>query len=153
MIINTKVIINTHIEAVWNYFSDPKNLPLWIRGLESYHHITGEYGKEGSKGIFKFREYGKLVEMREEVIASKEQEEHTGRFHHRKFDMIINFCFFDEGNNTTTMICNTEYRFRSLITQLFSKFILKSRLQERQNENIKSFKKALEPVAEIDLII
>lgn len=144
MIINTKVIINKPREEVWDYFTNPDYLPKWIGGLEEYFHVSGQFAKEGSKGIYKFRENGKLVEMREEIIAAKELEEHTGVFHHKDFEMIINNSLFEEKNGTTTFICNTEYRFKNFFLKMLSKFILRSKMQKRQNEDIKRLKLAVE---------
>lgn len=144
MIISTKVQINKPREEVWNYFTNPDYLPIWIGGLEKYHHISGEFGKEGARGLYKFRQNGKKIEMREEIIASKKPEEHSGKFHHKDFDMIINNTFLEEGKGSTTFICNTEYRFRNLFLKLLSKFVLRSKLQKRQDDDLKRLKQAVE---------
>lgn len=144
MIINTKATIYKPREEVWKYFTNTDHLPKWIGGLEEYHHLSGKFGEEGSTGLYKFREDGKVVEMREEIIAAKKNEEHTGKFYHKHFDMIINNTFIKEDENTTTFICNTEYRFRSFKWKLISKLFLKNKLQKRQNDDIRRLKKAIE---------
>lgn len=143
MIINTKLTIRRPPEQVWDFFDNPDNLTKWIIGLKNYHHMNGDPGTVGAQAIYEFQENGKLVEMKDEVLIRKEPEELTLKFHHKDLDMIINYSLFEEENDTTTLICNTQYKFRNLFWELFSK-IMRNKMQQRQNADLVLLKKYVE---------
>lgn len=143
MIINTKVTINRPREQVWEFFDNTDNLHKWIQGLKAYQHMSGDEGSIGAKGVYTFQENGKVIEMKDEILAKKKPEEFSNVFHHKDFDMIVNYSLFDEGNSTTTFICNTEYKFRSPFWKLFTK-LARSKMEKRQREDIGLLKQYVE---------
>lgn len=143
MIINTKLIIRRPPEQVWNFFDNPNNLTKWIIGLKSYHHMKGDPRTVEAQAVYEFQENGKMIEMKNEILIRKEPEEFTVKFQHKDLDMIINYSLFDEGNATTSLICNTQYRFRSLFWEIFTK-VMKHKMQERQNADLVLLKKYVE---------
>lgn len=84
-----------------------------------------------------------VIEMKDEILIRKEPEELTIKFHHKDLDMVINYSLFDEGNATTTLICNTQYIFRNFFWEVFSK-IMRHKMQQRQNANLVLLKKYVE---------
>lgn len=143
MHVNTKMVINRPRKQVWEYFSNPENLHTWIDSLKAYHHDSGEPGTIGSRGIYEFEEYGKTIELREEVLACKAPEEFSNTFRHEDYDMITNYTFFDKAGDKTEIICNTEYKFRSTMWQIFSE-ILKHKMQRRQDDDLRRLKLLVE---------
>ena len=151
MIINTKLTIRRPQKQVWDYLDQPENLTKWIQGLKSYHQINGDPETLGAHALYVFGEGDKEIEMTGEILAAKEPEEFSVKLYHKDLEIIVNYSLFEEANDTTTLICNSEYRFRDLYWEVFS-HIMKSRIQYRQNFNLMVLKKLLEldPVAKED---
>lgn len=144
MIINTQVKVFKPRDVVWDYFNNPQNVTEWVTGLKEYQPTTGEHGKAGSKAKLTFKERDRKIVMSEEILVSKPPSEHTAKFSSKDLDMIINYQFDDDGKETTTLTCSSEYKFRSLLLKVVSKLFLRSKLKDRQQQDLKNFKELVE---------
>ena len=75
-----EIIVNLPRSKVIELFDNQDNLKKWMKGLQSFEHISGEQGKAGSKSKFVFDMNGRKVEMVETITKRNLPEEFSGTF-------------------------------------------------------------------------
>lgn len=85
IMIKVTITINKPVEKVRELFVNPDNVKHWLTGFVSSEHISGHVGETGSVSKLKFLERGKLVEVKEIVMAATPNQQYTLEMEHNSF--------------------------------------------------------------------
>lgn len=106
-----EVEIKKPIEQVIALFDNPKHMPKWMDGLESFEHLSGTPGQPGAKSKLKFRMGKREMEMIETVITRKLPEEFSGSYEMNGVKNIVKNKFIKTSENSTKYISECEFQF------------------------------------------
>ncbi len=94
------ITINKPVEKVWELFMNPDNLKNWLTGFVSAEPISGKAGETGSVSKLKFMERGKLVEVKETVVAATPNQQYSFEMEHNAFHAKTDVRLVSLGNRT-----------------------------------------------------
>ena len=107
---SNEIIVNLPRNKVIELFDNPDNLKKWMKGLQSFEHVSGEHGKEGSKSKLVFDMNGRKVEMIETITKRNLPEEFSGTYE-AKGVFNIQKIFLKKMRRENQLDCNTEFQF------------------------------------------
>lgn len=140
---HSEIIINKPVKEVWDFFDNPENMKKWLRGFKSFEMISGNQGEPGARAKHVYEEKGRTIEVTEEITRRVPYEEFSGTLYHKYFMSYIENKFDDLGDGRTSIIVDSEIRFKSLPWNIMGAFMKKT-IQERQDEDLKRLKEAVE---------
>ena len=103
--------INLPIEKVITLFDNPDNLSKWMKGLQSFEHISGVTGQPGAKARLKFKMGNREIEMIETILVRNLPEEFSGTYEAKGVFNIVRNKFVALDSNKTKYISEQEFRF------------------------------------------
>ena len=108
---SNEILVNLPRSKVVEFFDNSDNLQKWMKGLQSFEHIGGEHGKEGSKSKLVFDINGRKVEMIETITKRNLPEEFCGTYEAKGvFNIQENF-FKEVEPGKTMWTTNSEFQF------------------------------------------
>ncbi|WP_020527703.1 SRPBCC family protein [Flexithrix dorotheae] len=141
-----EVIIEVPIEKVISLFDNPDNLKKWQPGLQSFEHISGDYGQPGAKSRLKYMMGKREIEMIETIITRNLPQEFTGTYETKGvFNKVSNKFIPIEGNKTK-YIAENEFQFTGLMMKLFG-FFMPGAFKKQSQEYLDLFKNFAEKEA------
>lgn len=140
----TGIIIRRPVSEVFRYVCDPKYLPEWVQGFETYRREKGRRRREGSRGVQVYKEPdGKMTEVEEEVLVREEGEELELLLQNRNMLSRVRYRFYNQGGEVTKLIVDVETKLRPYIFNLISPFV-KGPMLRRQRADLQRLKQVLE---------
>jgi len=139
-IAKTAVTINKPVEKVWDLFMNPDNLKNWLTGFVSVEPISGNAGETGSVSKLKFMERGKLVEVKETVVAATPNQQYSFEMEHNAFHGKTDIRLVSLGNRTE-FIQTVEFFPKSFMMKLMMPIVKGAMKKQMANEltNLKNF--------------
>ena len=139
---SNEIIVNLPRSKVVELFDNPDNLKKWIKGLQSFEHLSGENGKEGSKSKLVFDMNGRKVEMIETITKRNLPEEFSGTYE-AKGVLNNQENFFNEvESGRTKWTTNSEFQFSGFM-KLMGLFI-PGAFKKETMKHMQSFKEFAE---------
>lgn len=112
------IIINKPIEEVVSLFTNPDNMELWMEGLQSFKHISGEPGKEGAKTELDFKMGKREITMIETIIKNNLPDEMVTTYEAKGVYNKINTKFQRVDSNSTKYISENYFEFKGLFMKI-----------------------------------
>ena len=134
------VTINKPVEKVWELFMNPDNLKNWLTGFVSVEPISGNAGEAGSVSKLKFMERGKLVEVKETVMAATPNKQYSFEMEHKDFHGKTDVRLVSLGNRTE-FIQTVEFFPKGFMMKLMMPIVKGAMKKQMENEliNLKNF--------------
>ena len=134
------VTISQPPEKVWELFMNPDNLKYWLTGFVSVEPISGNVGKTGSVSKLKFMERGKLIEVKETVMAVTPNQQYTFEMEHNAFHAKTDIRLVSFGNRTE-FIQTVEFFPKGFMMKLIMPIVKGAMKKQMVNEliNLKTF--------------
>ncbi len=132
--------INKPIEKVWELFMNSDNLKNWLTGFVSVETLSGNPGETGSVSKLKFMERGKLVELKETVIAATPNQQYSFEMEHSAFHGKTDVRLVSFGNRTE-FIQTVEFFPKGFMMKLMMPIVKGAMKKQMVNElnNLKNF--------------
>lgn len=77
---SAEIEINKPVDKVIELFDNPDNMYKWMKGLQSFEHISGTAGRPGAKSRLKFKMGKRDIEMVETILVRNLPDEFTGTY-------------------------------------------------------------------------
>ncbi len=110
-----EVIIRKSRAEVIRLFDDADNLKKWMKGLQSFEHISGEPGHPGAKSLLKFEMGKRKMEMIETVTLKNLPHEFSGTYEMKNVLNTIRNLFIEVNENTTRYVTENEFNFNGFM--------------------------------------
>lgn len=107
----TEIEINLPVDKVVELFDNPDNLKKWMKGLQSFEHISGTPGQEGAKSKLFFKMGKRDIEMIETIIKRNLPEEFSGTYEAKGVFNIVKNSFIPIDDNNTRYVTEQEFQF------------------------------------------
>ena len=107
--------INLPREKVIELFDNPDNLKHWQPGLISYEHLSGDYGKPGSKTKLVYKMNKREVEMIETLTVRNLPEEISGTYEAKGVWNYMKNTFAETEQGTTIYRAETEFKMKGFM--------------------------------------
>lgn len=135
-----EVIINRSRAEVIRLFDDPENLKKWMKGMQSFEHLSGEAGQPGAKSLLKFDMGKRKMEMIETVTVRNLPDEFSGTYEVKGVFNKIRNLFIEVDENTTRYVTENEFDFTGFMKIIGWLFPSAFRKQSQQYlEDFKNF--------------
>ena len=135
-----EVIIKRSRAEVVRLFDDPENLKKWMKGLQSFEHLSGEAGQPGAKSLLKFDMGKRKMEMIETVTVRNLPDEFSGTYEVKGVFNKIRNLFIEVDENTTRYVTENEFDFTGFMKIIGWLFPSAFRKQSQQYlEDFKNF--------------
>jgi len=139
----SEIIIHKHVNEVFQYVVNPKNLSRWIDGFEKFKTVSGKPRQAGSIGTHVYNDKEGRLEVREEILALEPRKSIKTHLSHKNMETTLDFRFFDQGNSTK-IIVDTHIRLKPFLFNVASPFVKKP-MKKQQLADLMRLKKCLEP--------
>ncbi|MEM1259333.1 MAG: SRPBCC family protein [Bacteroidota bacterium] len=134
----TEVLIDLPREEFLKKLDNPENMKHWMRGLQSYEHLSGSPGSEGAQMNMKFKMGKRAMEMVETIIKKNLPEEfHTT--YDTKGVHNIQKNYFKEENGKTRWISESEFQFEGFGMKLMA-FLMPGAFKKQSRKYADDFK-------------
>ena len=143
MLTATRVVINKPLQEVWEFFQNPDNLKLWLKGFRRFEHVSGERGTAGSKARHYFFEMGKELVMDEEITEVIPYKKFAGTLSSSMMSTSVVNYFQDLGNNQTEYSVSSETEFKTFFWRQIGP-LMKGEFKKRQEADLQRMKQVLE---------
>jgi uncharacterized membrane protein len=138
----SEIEIDLGIDRVIELFDDPKNLPKWMIGLESFEHISGRPGQVGAKSLLKFKMGKREFEMIETVTVRNLPDEFTGTYELKGVYNIVKNKFIRISDSKTKYLTEQEYQFSGFMKIIG--FLMPTAFKKQSMQYLIDFKKFVE---------
>lgn len=134
--------INKPINQVIELFDNPSNMKEWMKGLESFEHISGTPGQPGAKSRLKFKMGKREIEMIETITVRNLPDEFSGTYDAKGVFNVVKIKFVKLSESKTKYISEQEFRFSGFM-KLFG-LLLPSAFKKQTLIYLEDFKKFAE---------
>jgi len=107
--------INRSREEIIDIFTNPDQWQRWQPTLDSYQFISGNLGEEGSKMKIVYAEKNRKIELIETIIENRMPEYFAAEYTSGKTENFIRNWYEESGDQKTTWIMESEFRFKGLM--------------------------------------
>lgn len=137
------VIINKPLNRVIELFDSEENLYKWMEGLQSYEHVSGEPGKEGSVAKMKFVMGKRNIEMTETTTKNNFPHEYSAVYATKGIYNPQQNLFTAIDENTTKYESISEFKFDGLGMKLMG-WLMPSAFKKQSQKYLDAFKEFAE---------
>src|SRR5687767_5344369 len=109
-----EIEINKPVNTVVELFDNPDNMKKWMKGLQSFVHLSGEPGQPGAKSNLRFKMGNKEVEMIETIVVRNLPHEFSGTYDVKGVHNIVKNKFIPVGNKTR-YVTEQEFQFKGFM--------------------------------------
>lgn len=134
--------INKPINQVIELFDNPSNMKEWMKGLESFEHISGTPGQPGAKSRLKFKMGKREIEMIETITVRNLPDEFSGTYDAQGVFNVVKIKFVKLSESKTKYISEQEFRFSGFM-KLFG-LLMPSAFKKQTLVYLQDFKKFAE---------
>lgn len=107
----TQIDINKPVGEVVALFDNADNLPKWMKGLQSFEHLSGTPGQPGAKSKLVFQMGKRRMEMIETITVHNLPEEFSGIYEVNGVVNTVKNKFVSIPRNKTRYIAEHEFKF------------------------------------------
>jgi uncharacterized membrane protein len=107
----SEIEINSPIDKVIQLFDNTDNMDKWMKGLQSFEHISGKPGEVGSKSRLKFKMGKREIEMIETITVRNLPDEFSGTYEAKGVFNIVKNKFAALPGNRTKYVSEQEFQF------------------------------------------
>jgi carbon monoxide dehydrogenase subunit G len=133
-----EIEINKPIDKVIELFDNPDNMYKWMKGLQSFEHISGTAGQPGAKSRLKFKMGKKDIEMVETILVRNLPDEFTGTYEVKGVFNIVKNRFTKIDEHTTRYITEQEFQFKGLMK--FMALLMPGAFKKESMKHLVNFK-------------
>lgn len=112
---SVSIEINKPIEEVLALFDNTENLKKWMKGLQSFEHISGTPGEVGAKARLKFKMDKRNIEMIETITSKNLPSEVTATYETKGVFNIVKNKFEVLPNNKTKYTTEQDFQFKGFM--------------------------------------
>lgn len=141
-----EIDIDLPVEKVVELFDNPDNLKKWMKGLQSFEHLSGEPGKPGAQSKLKFKMGNREMEMVETITKRDLPREFSGTYDVKGVHNIVKNFFVPLGPNKTKYKTEQEFQFNGIMMKLFG-FLMPGMFKKQSMQYLKDFKEFAEKEA------
>jgi len=135
----TEIIINKPLKELVELFDNPNNMKHWMKGLQSFEHVSGEIGTEGAQSELVFLNGKRKITMMETILKNNLPDELIATYEldgifnkvHNRFEVIL-----PEQTRYTT---EHEFKFKSFSMKVMS-FLMPSAFKKQSQKYMEDFK-------------
>lgn len=107
-----QLVINLPRDRMVELFDDPDNMLKWMKGLESFEHVSGTPGKPGAQSRLTFaRDNGETFDMIETLTRYNLPDEISGTYETEGVRNVIENWFVEDGPTATRWIAHNVFEF------------------------------------------
>ena len=106
-----EIVINKPIDRVVELFDDPDSMHKWMKGLQSFEHLSGEPGQVGARSRLVFKMGKRDVEMIETILVRNLPQEFSGTYEAKGVFNVVKNKFYPINANSTRYVTEQEFRF------------------------------------------
>jgi uncharacterized membrane protein len=139
---SSEIEINKPIDKVIELFDNPDNMKQWMKGLQSFEHISGEQGKVGAKSRLRFKMGKRDMEMIETITVNNLPEEFSGTYEVKGVYNIVKNKFVPLSENRTKYISEQEFQFKGFMKVIG--FLMPGAFKKQSMQYLKDFKQFAE---------
>jgi carbon monoxide dehydrogenase subunit G len=111
----TEIVINKSIERTIELFDNPDHLNKWMKGLQSFEHLSGTPGHPGAKSKLKFKMGNREMEMIETIEVRNLPHEFTGTYEAKGVCNRVKNTFAKISDNKTLYTAEHEFQFQGFM--------------------------------------
>lgn len=111
----TETIISKPIHKVIELFDNPDNLGKWMKGLQSFEHLSGTPGQPGAKSKLRFKMGKRELEMTETITVRNLPDEFSGVYEANGVYNVVKNRFVKISEDQTRYITENEFRFKGFM--------------------------------------
>jgi len=137
-----EIEINKPIDQVIELFDNPSNMKEWMKGLESFEHLSGIPGQPGAKSRLKFKMGKREIEMIETITVRNLPDEFSGTYDAKGVFNVVKIKFVKLSESKTKYISEQEFRFSGFM-KLFG-LLMPSAFKKQTLIYLEDFKKFAE---------
>jgi carbon monoxide dehydrogenase subunit G len=137
-----EIEINKPIDQVIELFDNPSNMKEWMKGLESFEHLSGIPGQPGAKSRLKFKMGKREIEMIETITVRNLPDEFSGTYDAKGVFNVVKIHFVKLSETKTKYISEQEFRFSGFM-KLFG-LLMPSAFKKQTLIYLEDFKKFAE---------
>ena len=139
-----EIEINKPIGTVIELFDNPDNMYKWMKGLQSFEHVSGTAGKPGAKSRLKFKMGKRDIEMVETILVRNLPDEFTGTYEVKGVYNIVKNQFQKIDAHKTRYITEQEFQFKGFMKCIA--FLMPGAFKKESMKHLVNFKKFAESV-------
>jgi uncharacterized membrane protein len=107
--------INQPVSKVVKLFDNADNMGKWMKGLQSFEHISGTPGQPGAKSRLRFKMGKREVEMVETITVRNLPHEFSGTYEAKGVYNIVSNRFEKISENKTRYVTENEFRLKGFM--------------------------------------
>jgi uncharacterized membrane protein len=135
---STDVTIALPRDRVIELFDNPDNLPKWMKGLQSFAHLSGTPGEAGAQSKLVFQMGKRRVEMIETITERALPERFSGTYEAKGVWNSVRNEFSEKPGGETHWLAHHEFRFKGFMKIIA--FFMGGAFQKQTQETMVDFK-------------
>jgi len=139
----TEITINQPIDKVIKLFDNADNLKKWMKGLQSFEHLSGDPGKPGAKSKMVFLRGKRTMDMVETITTNNLPEEFSATYDVQGTVNIQQNHFKAVTDNSTQWVSHSEFKFSGLGMK-FMAFVMPGAFKKQSQSFMVKFKEFAE---------
>lgn len=137
-----EITIDKPVNRVIELFDNPDNMKYWMKGLESFEHISGTPGQPGAMSKLKFKMGKREMELIETIITRNLPEEFSGIYEANGVFNEVKNKFMPVSENATRYITENHFEFKGFMKIIA--FIMPGAFKKQSVKYLKAFKEFAE---------
>jgi hypothetical protein len=133
------IVIQLPVVRVIELFDNPDNMKYWQKGLQSFEHVSGTPGQPGAVSKLVYKMGNRMVEMKETITERDLPKTFAGIYEAKNVWNYVNNSFIDNGDNTTTYISATEFKFSGLMMKSIA-ILMPGAFKKQSQKYLEDFK-------------
>lgn len=143
MLTESTVVINKPVKDVWDFYTNPDNLILWLSGFQKFEHVSGNPGTVGAKAKHHFLERGKELILDGELTDVVQEKRIIGILNSSMMSNKVTNSFNDLGNGQTEVSLSSDTQFKGFLWKQIGP-LMKGEFKKRQEKDLQTLKRLLE---------
>jgi uncharacterized membrane protein len=138
----SEIEINKPVNEVTGLFDNPDNLTKWMKGLQSFEHVSGNPGQVGAKSRLKFKMGKREIEMIETITVRNLPEEFSGTYEAKGVFNLVKNKFYNLPGNKTRYVNEQEFQFKGFMKVIA--FLMSGSFKKQSMKYLVDFKEFAE---------
>ena len=130
-------IVHKPVIVAWNFFDNPENMGLWLKGFKRFELVSGTQGHIGSKSRHIYEQGGKEFVLQEEITARQKYHHFAATLTHKTMVALVDTTFTDLHDGRTELHFTNDISFHTFLYRLISPFIHGSILKREEGDYLR----------------
>jgi hypothetical protein len=135
----SEIEISEPVDRIVELFDNSDILFKWMKGLQSFEHISGTAGQPGTKSGLKFKMDKHDIEMTETILVTNLPAEFTGTYEVKGVYNIVKNRFQKIDEHKTRYITEQEFQFKGFMKCIA--FLMPGAFKKESMKHLVNFKK------------